>query len=243
MSRTSCDAVGADRRPGRHRRHEGGHHHRHQDQHEVAEEGDQRPDRQAAVGDPVPAEPDDGHARTVDDQHHDREEEGHQPPGREGRGGQLGVGAGEALRLLLLPHEGPHDPDAGDLLPEHPVDAVDAVLHDPERRDHPGHHGAHGQDRTGMLTASSQARPPSWRTAMTTPPMTVTGRRQGQVGRHHDQHLDLLDVVGDPGDERRGAEAVDLPGREAGDPVEEAVAHVPAEAHGHLGGEVDRPGR
>ncbi len=35
--------------------------------------------------------------------------------------------------------------------------------------------------RIGMLTASSQARPPSWRTAMTTPPMTVTGAARARL--------------------------------------------------------------
>jgi hypothetical protein len=35
--------------------------------------------------------------------------------------------------------------------------------------------------RTGMLTASSQASPPSWRMAMTTPPMTVTGAARARL--------------------------------------------------------------
>ncbi len=45
---------------------------------------------------------------------------------------ELVVGRGETLGLLGLAHEGPHHPDAGDLLAQHPVDLVDALLHDPE---------------------------------------------------------------------------------------------------------------
>ena len=52
----------------------------------------------------------------------------------------------EALRLVGLPDEGPHDPDAGDLLAQHPVHDVDAVLHVPELRHHPGHDEADGDD-------------------------------------------------------------------------------------------------
>ena len=43
--------------------------------------------------------------------------------------GELGVGVAEALGLLGLAHEGPHDPDAGDLLAQHLVHPVDALLH------------------------------------------------------------------------------------------------------------------
>ena len=45
------------------------------------------------------------------------------------------------------------------------------------------------------------------------------------------QHLHLLHVVGDAGDERRRAERVDLPRREAGDAVEQAGPDVAAEPH------------
>ena len=60
---------------------------------------------------------------------------------------------------------------------------------------------------------------------------------------HHHQELHLLDVVGDPGDERRRAEAADLPGREAGHRMEQAPRDVAAEAHGDLRAQVNGDGR
>ncbi len=56
--------------------------------------------------------------------------------------GEVVVGAAEALGLVGLAHEGPHHADAGDLLAQHLVDAVDALLHQPELRDHPDDHAA-----------------------------------------------------------------------------------------------------
>ena len=52
------------------------------------------------------------------------------------------VGLAEALLLLRLAHERAHDADAGDLLAQHAVDLVDALLHQPERRHHPRHEDA-----------------------------------------------------------------------------------------------------
>ena len=65
--------------------HERGHHHRHEDLGEVAEEGDQRADLHLAVVDAVGAEPQHGDARAVEDQHHDREHERLQPAGHAAR--------------------------------------------------------------------------------------------------------------------------------------------------------------
>ena len=48
--------------------------------------------------------------------------------------GELGVGVLEALGLVRFAHEGAHHADAGDLLAQHAVDAVDAVLHLAEER-------------------------------------------------------------------------------------------------------------
>ncbi len=57
-------------------------------------------------------------------------------------------------------------------------------------------------------------------------------------GQQH-QHLDLLDVVGGPGDQRRRAEVPDLLGREVLHPAEDARAHVAAERHRRPGSKVD----
>ena len=55
--------------------------------------------------------------------------------------------------LLRLAHERPHHPDAGDLLAQHPVDLVDALLHQPERRHHPRHEQAeHDRRRPASRT-------------------------------------------------------------------------------------------
>ena len=64
-------------------------------------------------------------------------------------------------------------------------------------------------------------------------------RGDGHRRRHHDEHLHLLHVVGDAGDQRRRAERADLACRVAGHLVEQRGADVAAEAHRHAGAEVD----
>ena len=59
--------------------------------------------------------------------------------------GDAVVGVLEALGLLRLADERPHHPDAGDLLAEHPVDLVDALLHHLEGGDHEGDDDAEHQ--------------------------------------------------------------------------------------------------
>ena len=51
-------------------------------------------------------------------------------------------------------------------------------------------------------------------------------RHHEQGARHQHEHLHLLDIVRDPGDQRRRAERADLAGRECGDAVEQLRAHV-----------------
>ena len=50
---------------------------------------------------------------------------------------------------------------------------------------------------------------------MMTPPIAMIGAAIEQRAGHHHQHLHLLHVVGDAGDQRRRAEVVDLLAREA----------------------------
>ena len=87
--------------------------------------------------DPAGAEPQHGDAGHVEHEHDDREDERHQPADAQRGLGQVVVGLAEPLRLVRLADERAHDPDAGDLLAQHPVDPVDALLHQPELRDHP----------------------------------------------------------------------------------------------------------
>src|SRR5690606_31422024 len=65
------------------------------------------------------------------------------------------------------------------------------------------------------------------------------GRHHQHRAAEHHQHLDLLHIVGDPGDERRRTELGDLPAGEAADVAEDGGAYVPAEAHGDAGCKVD----
>ena len=125
----------------------------------------------------------------------------------------------EARRLVRLADEGPHDPDAGDLLAQHLVDPVDALLHragtagpsatttepdaDDQRRD---------ARRAGSARAAASSR-----RAMNDAADDRDRRGDQQRAGHQHEHLHLLHVVGDAGDQRRRAELADLPGREAGD--------------------------
>ena len=56
----------------------------------------------------------------------------HPAPGAHRHRGEVAVGGGEPLGLVRLADERAHDADAGDLLAQHPVDLVDAQLHEPE---------------------------------------------------------------------------------------------------------------
>ena len=69
-------------------------------------------------------------------------------------------------------------------------------------------------------------------------------RRRDQHGaRHLHEQLDLLNVVGGAGEERRRAEPGGLLGRQARHVVEDRRAHVAAEPHARARSVVDRPDR
>ena len=236
------DAAARHRRPGDHRHHEGGHDHRHQDLDQVAEVGDDRADLDVTGGHAVGAEPKHADAGQVDQHVDGGEHRGHQAPGPQRDVGEVLVGGGEATDLLRFAHEGPHHPDAGDLFPHDAVDLVDAVLHDPEGGDHPGHDDAEHDGSRGHADEEDGGQAHVLADGHDHAHDHRDGRRQSHRAGHDDEHLDLLDVVGDPGDERRRPVRPDLPGREAGDLVEEPVADVATEAHGHLGAVVHRRG-
>ncbi len=129
-----ADAFGRDRRPRPHHQHEGRHHHRHQDLHQVGEEGGERADLHGAGVDATGSEPQHGHARGVEHQHDHREDRRHPPSDGDGHVGEVGVGGTEPLGLERFTHEGADHPNAGDLLPQHLVDGVEALLHRPGTR-------------------------------------------------------------------------------------------------------------
>ena len=157
--------------------------------------------------------------------------------------GEVGVGHAEALSLLRFTHERADDAHALDLFPKDLVRPVDAGLHVLELRNQPDddetdaeHERRNGDDedqreRAILTDRQDQA--------------TDDHDRRGDEERahHHDQHLHLLDVVGDAGDERRGTERVDVGGGERGDATEQRAAHVAAEAHRGARTEVDRDHR
>ncbi len=147
------------------------------------------------------------------------------------------VGLLEPLRLLRFAHERPHDPDAGDLLAQHTVDPVDPNLHLLERRHHAGHDRAEQQHRPRDREHEDHRQPDVFAHRQHDP-----DHHRERCGDHHrrpqhHQHLDLLDVVGDPGDQRRRPELADLAGRVVGDLVEQIATQVAPERHRRLGTE------
>jgi len=132
-----ADPVGRHGRPRDHHGHERGHHHGHQDLHQVAKEGNQGADLHGPVLDPERPEPDHGHAGDVQDEHDDREHQGHQAAGLKGGVGDIHVRLAEPHGLDVFAHERPDDADARELFPQHPVHRVDAGLHQEEQRHHP----------------------------------------------------------------------------------------------------------
>ena len=133
--------------------------------------------------------------------------------------------------LVGLADERAHDAHAGDLLAQHRVDLVDALLHDLELRDHPDdhqpdadheHRDAHQQEqREGAVLAHREDHAADDR------------ERRGDEERagHEDEDLHLRHVVGDAGDQRRRAVRGDVLGREVGHPVEQVAADVAPERH------------
>jgi hypothetical protein len=234
------DPLGADRRARDHHRDERRHHHRHQDLHQVVEERGQRADLHLPRVDPVRAEPQHGHAGRVQDQHHRREDHRLQPADAQRRVGEIVVGGAEPAGLRGLADERADDPDAGQLLAQHAVDLVDALLHQAEQRHHPGHDQP---DADGQRGHADQQQPGQ---------ADVLAQRHDHARHAHDrrgdehradhghQQLHLLDVVGGAGDQRGRAEPGDLAGGVLADPVEDRRAHVAAERHRGARAEVDR---
>jgi len=110
------DPLGADLGPGHQHEHEGGHHDRDQDLHQVAEESGQLTDLHAAAGDPVYT-PNQSTAtlETFQHQHHTGGEHHRQQSADAERDVvQILVGPGEPLPLLLVADEGADHSDAGE---------------------------------------------------------------------------------------------------------------------------------
>src|SRR5674476_181680 len=133
------DALRADGRTRHHDDHHRGHHHAHEDLHQVGDERGHLADLDVAGIDLLRAHPQHGDGRHVEDHHDDREHRGYRAADREGGLGDVAVRDGEAVTLVRLADERPYNPDAGDLLPQYPVNGVDPLLHGREDRTHERH--------------------------------------------------------------------------------------------------------
>ena len=215
--------------------------HRHQDLHEVGQERDQRAHLHLAGVDPHAAEPDQRDARDVDHQRGDRQ---HQrlPTTRRQRGvRQRLVRLGESVALEGLSREGADHPDTRQLLAHHPVDAVDEPLHAAEDRQQVRHHPVVGQRQHGNAD-QQQPRQPGVLMHRHEDAADRHDRRGDQHGAGQlDQQLDLLDVVGGAGQQRRRAEPCRLGRREARHVVKHGRSQIAAETHGGARAEVHRP--
>ena len=237
------DAFGAHRGARQHHQQDRGHQHGHQDLHEVGQERDQRPDLHLAGVDAQAAEPDERHAGHVDHQGGDRQQQRLQSADRQCGVGQRAVGLAEAGPLERLPGERPDDANARELFAQHAIDAVDEALHGAVDRQQSGHDPVVGQPQHRHADHQQPGQPGILVQRHRDAPDAHDGRGDQHRARHLQQHLNLLDVVGGAGQQRRRTEPGGLLGRQPGDVVEHRRPQIPAEAHAHAGAEVDRADR
>ena len=237
------DAPRRDRRPGDHHRHERRHHHRHEDLDEIGHEGRQGADLHLTGLDALGAEPEDGHRRDVEDDHHHREGERHEAAHGHGSVGVGAVGGGEPLPLEILAHEGPDHPNAGNLLAQDPVDRVDGGLHGREVRQHAGgdQPNREPKQRDGDGDQPRQARVFTQRHDDAADHHDRS--RQHHRERHVDDRLHLGDVICVAGDQCWRTEAGQFARGERPDATEEIGPKVPAEQSGTARRDVGRRDR
>ena len=181
------------------------------------------------------AEPDDaGHGHV---QHQDgrREQEDEQLADSLPHPGDVPVGLLEALSLRLLAHEGAHDADPGQLLAQHAVDGVQALLERAEQRNHAPHGRAHDQEDHGRghRDEPGQGGGVSHRHDDAADGEQWRGYQHGAAHEH--EHLDLLNVVGGTGDQGARPEDGDLTLGEVSDPPEDESAQIASHAQRRAG--------
>ncbi len=157
-----------------------------------------------------PAEVDDGDGAKVENRHHDGEEHAHELGDPEGDPVELKVRRLEPPALVVPPDEGLDHPDAGEVLLEHLVQVLDALLDtgeegldDPDENcdqdqgqgEQGEHHGSEpkvGGEHYADATYEHQ-------------------RRHGEHSEAHaDDHLDLVYVAGEPCQELPRGEVVEV---------------------------------
>ena len=176
------------------------------------------------------AEPHDADRHEVHDEHHERHHERHDAIREQLRFHQARTRPIEALLLMLLAVERPHDRKAHEHLARHKIHAVDELLHDLELRhgDLDEHHEdkrdrEHGDDddpthrEVGARDHDDAAN-------------CENGRVENHAQQHHGDHLDLLDIVGPTRNQRRRAKRLNFSIREGDDLVEKP----PAQGSSHL---------
>ncbi|MNX93032.1 hypothetical protein D3C86_1252010 [compost metagenome] len=119
---------------------------RHDGMHEkgqVVVEGEQLPDREAALDGLQAAEPDDREGGEVGHQHDEREVVGDRADGSEAQVQEALVGGSVARKGVRLTAVGPHDPQPPEALLELGVEGAELVLDAPEQRADPPHEVGH----------------------------------------------------------------------------------------------------
>ena len=230
------DAAGTGHGPGHHHEDHGYHHQGNHDLGDVGEEGDELSGLQGPGKDHLAAEPHDGDDGAVDDQHHDGHIDDHHAEGPLGVVLQVQVALGELLPLVVLPDEGLHHPDAGQVLLDHQVQRVGPLLHGAEQGAGLGEDQRHGhrqqrqrhQKDIAELTADADGE--------------KQGAHQHHRGPHqqphteHQRHLQVVDVVGQARHQRGGGKFLDIGKGVFLDVVILRRAETRAEAHARRGG-------
>ena len=211
------DAVAGDGCPGDHDEHHGDKQERNDDVHRILQEGEHVADEQILRFHHVRADP---HDEDVDEVHHDghrREQERHAAVDEDVDLPEFHVGHVKALFLRLLRVECTDDKEARKPLCDDLVEPVELALQDAELGHHREEHEHHDADDDRQRQPDRpRQRGTGGQRADQRP--DAHDRREDRHAQSHDRRLlDLLNVVGRPCDERRGAETVEFRRRKVRD--------------------------
>ena len=204
------DPAGAGDGPGHHHEDHGDHHKRHHDLGDVGEERDELAGLQRTGIHHLAAEPHDGDDGAVNDEHHDGHVDDHHAESLFSVGLQVQISLGKLLPLVVLLHKGLDHPDARQVLLDHQVQRIGLFLHGPEagaclgkdqHHRHDQHRQCHQKDIAELIADAH-------------------GQKQRRHQHHrcphqqthgeHQRHLQVVDVVGEPGHQRSGGELLDI---------------------------------
>ena len=181
--------------------------------------------------------PDDQDRDAVHNDHHQRHHKGHGPIDKQVRPGQIQIRRVKPLFLVLFRAECPDHGKPGQDLPCHQVQPVYQLLHDlklghgyrkeqqdhkPDQEDCQPNDPGHGHIGPEYLVD---------------PPCRQDRRIQYHAQQHDHEHLDLLDVVGAPGDERGRGKLVKLIVGKAHHLAEYLSPQIPPGGGSHSGGQ------